>query len=289
MKHLLNEYFTGGILPKGIASGKVRRIMILGGTDTGKTTLAECLADLLSQSGSVGFLDLDIGQSTVGPPTTTAWTRIARGFPGRGRLEAMEMAFVGSLSPKGNLLAALAGAVRMIHSAAASCSTILIDTSGFIEGPDGRIFKQFKIDLLEPDLVIALQRGSELEPVLQGMSHQRCPDILRLPAPPGVRVRSPEARAAWRLARFADYFTTAAEREIPIVGVGLRATRDLPDLSNFSLINRIVSLRDGEGNDLALGVLREVRRREGIFLIRTPLESNVRIATIMLGEAFSPL
>lgn len=289
MNHPVEDYFPRGTLPERIVSGKARRIMVLGGTDTGKTTLVECLADLLSKSGPVGFLDLDMGQSTVGPPTTVAWALIDRGFPGRGELKTREMAFVGSLSPRGSILPALAGSVRMLQSAAFSCPTVLIDTSGFIEGSDGRIFKQFKIDLLAPDLIIALQRGSELEPVLQGMSHQRHPEILRIPVLPGVRMRSPEDRATWRAARFADYFSTAVEREVPIVDVGFRSTCDLPDLSNFALINRIVSLRDGYGRDLALGILLEMRRRDGVLLIRTPWDSDTSIATIMLGEAYSPL
>jgi polynucleotide 5'-kinase involved in rRNA processing len=176
-----------------------------------------------------------------------------------------------------------------LEQAASSCPSVLIDTSGFIEGTDGRVFKEYKIDLLAPDLVFALQRADELEPVLQGVSHQERPVIVRLPVPAGVRVRDMETRAAWRAARFADYFTGSVDHEIPLSEVGLRATRYMADLSNQALTNRIVSLRDSSGRDLALGIILEVRRKEGTLLIRTPLTEDAPVSTVMLGEAVSPL
>lgn len=54
-------------------------IMVLGGADTGKTTLIEYLADLLANKFSVGIVDCDTGQSHIGPPTTIAWGRVGGG------------------------------------------------------------------------------------------------------------------------------------------------------------------------------------------------------------------
>ncbi|UCG38099.1 MAG: hypothetical protein JSV00_07805 [bacterium] len=286
---MLRDYFADGVLPEVIRGSVTRRIMVLGGTDTGKTTLVEDLANHLSREGPVALVDLDVGQSTVGPPTTVAWTLVEGGFPGRGLLQAGEMAFVGSLSPRGNLLPALSGAARMVFSAAAACPRILIDTSGFIEEPAGAVFKQHKVDLLQPDLVIALQQTEELEPILHSFSHQTRPAVLRLSVPPGVRKRDPEERAAWRRERFAAYFGKAVLREVSLSSVGLRVTRELADLSNFALRNRIVSLRDDGGRDLALGVIVEVARKQGNLVIRTPLDGNTPISTVVIGEALSPL
>jgi len=55
---------------KAILSSQARSIMIVGGADTGKTSLIEALADLLSRDSRMGILDLDMGQSHIGPPTT---------------------------------------------------------------------------------------------------------------------------------------------------------------------------------------------------------------------------
>ncbi|UCF31931.1 MAG: AAA family ATPase [bacterium] len=286
---MLRDYFPEGLPPDWTERGAVRRIMILGGTDTGKTTLVEALADRLSRSHPVGVVDLDVGQSTVGPPTTVAWTRITGGFPGRGVLHPEGIAFVGSLTPRGSFLPLMAGAVRMVNAAAAACPVVLIDTSGFIQGPEGQIFKQHKVDLLEPDFLVALQRTEELEPTLHAFRHQDRPVILRLNVSPAVRTRSAEERAAWRRERFADHFTGEGERVIHLSEAGLRVTRDMPDLSNFALRNRIVSLRDAHGKDLALGIILEVRRREGTLLIRTSLDPETPVSTVLIGETVSPL
>lgn len=45
-------------------------IMVLGGVDVGKTVLIENIAKFLSETTDFGIIDLDMGQSNIGPPTT---------------------------------------------------------------------------------------------------------------------------------------------------------------------------------------------------------------------------
>lgn len=54
--------------------------MILGGSDTGKTSLVEYIANLLVSKFKVGIVDCDMGQSHIGPPTTIAWGRVGNGL-----------------------------------------------------------------------------------------------------------------------------------------------------------------------------------------------------------------
>jgi polynucleotide 5'-kinase involved in rRNA processing len=55
-----------------------RIIMVIGGADTGKTTLVEGIADMLSMKTTVGIVDLDMGQSHIGIPTTIAGSLFRR-------------------------------------------------------------------------------------------------------------------------------------------------------------------------------------------------------------------
>lgn len=74
------------------------KIMILGGVDTGKTTLATFLAnELLSSGFRVAIIDSDIGQKGILPPAT-----ISLGFPeglfeSFGDIKAYKHYFVGAL------------------------------------------------------------------------------------------------------------------------------------------------------------------------------------------------
>ena len=62
---------AGQILSKGLLQTGI--CLILGGSDTGKTTLAAALTKLLAKHQPVGIVDADIGQSHIGPPTTAGW------------------------------------------------------------------------------------------------------------------------------------------------------------------------------------------------------------------------
>lgn len=55
-------------------------IMVVGGIDTGKTTLVEVLSDYLSKRAPTGVVDLDMGQSHIGPPSTVAWAAVDGGL-----------------------------------------------------------------------------------------------------------------------------------------------------------------------------------------------------------------
>jgi polynucleotide 5'-kinase involved in rRNA processing len=75
-------------------------VMVIGRSDTGKTTLARYLFHQLCRHyGKVGFLDCDVGQSTLGLPTTMTLALSATAeesnFPARG--EAFSY-FIGSTS-----------------------------------------------------------------------------------------------------------------------------------------------------------------------------------------------
>jgi len=53
-----------------LEAGKGRIVYVLGSTDRGKTTLCRNIISRFSQRELVAYLDLDPGQSTIGPPAT---------------------------------------------------------------------------------------------------------------------------------------------------------------------------------------------------------------------------
>jgi len=53
------------------AAASAHTVALIGGLDSGKTTLAkELLKTAISRGRSGAFVDADVGQKTVGPPTT---------------------------------------------------------------------------------------------------------------------------------------------------------------------------------------------------------------------------
>jgi polynucleotide 5'-hydroxyl-kinase GRC3/NOL9 len=177
-----------------------RVMLVIGETDAGKTSFTTFLARTLLERGvSVGVVDADLGQSDIGPPTTVGLGRLRLPVERLEDAEVVGLYFVGSTSPQGHLLPTVAGTRAMVQRALGlGFDRVIVDTSGLVQGELGRLLKQHKIDLVEPDLVLALQRSGECEHILRPYAAGPRPAILRL-APTGMaRRRSPEERRQHR-------------------------------------------------------------------------------------------
>jgi len=258
-------------------------IMVIGGIDTGKTTLVGALADFFSTLYETGIVDLDMGQSRIGPPTTMAWGMLKGGFSSWENIEVQNFYFTGTLSPPGSMLPVLVGAKMITDIAKKHCRKIIIDTTGLITEPYGRVIKQYKIDLISPQVVIGLEREKELSSILQPYAGQRFPRIIRIPVPPSVSCKNPNFRANYRLSCFKSYFHNARLLKQDAGRVALRFTRDRVPLISDRLLGRIVCFRDKSHRDLALGIIEEVDNAGPKLLIKTPLESGIRYTTLVIG------
>ncbi|HUO78032.1 MAG TPA: Clp1/GlmU family protein [Thermodesulfovibrionales bacterium] len=261
-----------------------RLIMVMGGSDTGKTTLVESLVNFLSEQGEVGIVDLDMGQSHIGPPTTIAWGKTARGFQDWERIRVEEFYFTGSLTPMGNLLPSVAGAKLMTERALSFCERIVVDTTGLIAEPAGRVLKQYKIDALCPDIILALERSGELGHILDSFRFHSRPKVQRLKMPDQVTTKSMVKRSNYRLGKMEHYFRHACTREVSLEEVGIRFTRVPSGLGRMDLKNRVVSFRDKDNRDIALGIIREIELKDNLLSVLTPLGSENKISAIVIGS-----
>ncbi len=174
--------------------------MLVGASDTGKTTLAVSLTNQLLATGvRVAVVDGDIGQSDLGPPGT-----VGMGIP-EGQIERMSDVplhaayFVGSNSPEGHSLSLLVGASRMIAEARArGAQAVILDTTGLVQGRAARVLKHFKFELIRPDYVLALQRENELESLLRPLERLAGPMVIRVRASARAQSRSRHQRKLLR-------------------------------------------------------------------------------------------
>lgn len=208
------------------------RVLLLGGTDTGKTTFAREAINFLAGERSLrtALLDADIGQSEIGPPATVG---VAVARPGDASLPLaslhslplLDAAFVGATAPPGHLLALLAGLVRMARAAEitlAGDGRLLIDTPGFIAGPAARALIHAIVRTLEPALILAFARAEELSPILGLFEHVAPPPVVALIRPAAeVGRKSAAVRAARRAARLSHFLNGAAPLVVPWHSVDL--------------------------------------------------------------------
>ncbi|HSE83457.1 MAG TPA: Clp1/GlmU family protein [Thermodesulfobacteriota bacterium] len=207
---------------KELESGWI--IFVIGASDAGKTTFIKFLInEFVKAHKKVAFIDSDIGQSSIGIPTTISSAVISSAEDLKSpRINSLY--FVGSTSPPGNLLPMTVGVKRTVDVALkAKPDLIIIDTTGYIKSGAGYELKYQKISLVQPTHVVAIQKARELEPLLNQLSNSfENIKILKLKPASGVKPRSLDERQANRERKFGDYFSNAKELRIPLSQVFLR-------------------------------------------------------------------
>lgn len=190
-------------------------IMVIGGVDTGKSTLCRFLAETALDKGlTAGLVDADVGQSWIGPPTAVGMKVLNSideldGF-------ADSLYFVGYLSPERHLLQCVTGTKLMVDAALnKGAQVVIIDTTGLIDPPIGVVLKQHKVELVRPDHLVCVQHTRELMPIVESYKHTTEFQIHSIKRSKSVIRRNTEERRRFRQQRFEKYFRNYEVEEIP--------------------------------------------------------------------------
>jgi hypothetical protein len=125
-------------------------------------------------------------------------------------------------------------------------------------------------------LVVGLQRGCELEPILWPLRRDRRVRCVELPVSPYVVERPREARIARRRERLAEYLERAQPRLLNLRQI---AIYDLERL----VAGALLAFQDAEGFVLDLGVVEQVDHTEATAVVHMPLASFAEVASVRLG------
>ena len=194
-------------------------VLVIGSTDVGKTTFCRFLADSAVDRGlKTAFVDADVGQSQIGPPTTIGMKSLApESSPVQFNGVADHLYFVGDLSPRGHYLEMLTGTRLMVDRARETeADFVIIDTTGYIHDAPAIILKQHKIALIRPDHVVCIGRSNELGQITACYSQQDWLNIHYLVPHRNVRSKSSKARSRYRKAQFDAYFGAACKPKLAV-------------------------------------------------------------------------
>jgi len=257
-------------------------LLIVGAPDTGKSTFARYLyRRLCDHHERVAFVDGDIGQATLGPPTTMTLALSEPGDDGFPPAGPRFRTFVGDVSPRRHMLPTLVGAHRLVQKAREErASVILFDTTGLVDPAyGGGELKRAKVELLQPTVVIGIQRGSELEHLLVPLRHSHRTRVIDLPAvfPKAARRRDVPTRQDHRATRFRRYFERAHTLEVVWQRL---AVFPAPAFTS----HRLVALENSEGFVLALGIVAASDPTRNAVALYTPLSALAGVDAIRLGD-----
>jgi polynucleotide 5'-hydroxyl-kinase GRC3/NOL9 len=206
------------------AVGEARVTVVIGASDAGKTTLVAALAsELASRGESVGVVDSDVGQSEIGPPATVGLGRVAARIARPSDAELIAFQFVGVASPARDIRGVVEATRRMVdRSRREGFDRVLVDTSGLVLGWPGERLKRQKIEAVDPDLLVFLERADECAPIAERYAGGARPRVLRLPAMGRPGRRSQIVRREHRMRAFDAYLRDAGSVTVA------RSAIDLP-------------------------------------------------------------
>ena len=265
-------------------------VLLVGGLDTGKSTLSRALLTSAMAAGrSSALIDADVGQKTVGPPATVS-LRMLRGpedLQPEALARADAMSFAGSTSPEGHMLPIVTGLSRLHRLAIErGAEFVVVDTSGVVSGVYGQLLKYHKVEILLPDLVVGLQRGEELLPLLGVIQRFFDTQVVPLGVHPDVVPSTVDQRSANREEAMRRYFGTELHRFRVQPTVFMPA---LPPLFDLGQLHRLlVGLSDGAGSYPGIGYLVH-SPDEGVLRLISPVAAGpkaLRLGSVRLDEGY---
>jgi polynucleotide 5'-hydroxyl-kinase GRC3/NOL9 len=240
-------------------------VMVIGDAETGKTHLAkELMVNILASGRTVGFVDGDVGASTVGPAACVGLRMLSTPDDIATLGEPDELRFVGSVEPNGVVLPHVVAVSSLVDIATAAADVVILDTTNVVTGVVGQTLKYHIAELTKPSLVVAIRRGSELEPVVGMLRRFLSIRVAEIEPPDTLVPLGPLGRQEAR----ADAFRRDLGEDPPRWRVQTTVfAPTLPDGFDVSRLDRmLVGVQDEHGRCMGLGVLEHA-------------EGTVRVAT----------
>lgn len=290
----------------------LRTVLVIGAAAVGKTSFCRYLADmLLARHAEVAFVDADIGQSNVGPPATVTLGYLSTPV----KFSAVQPAahyFVGNTGPIGRFLPLVIGTASLAHEARAAF--VIIDTTGLIH-ESGRVLKNYKIEAVRPDAIVAVERRNELAPIRAANRHLT---VIRVEPSRRAHGKDDFMKIEVRRRGYARHFARAGELSLPLDGlifqrtllfsghpiemegalyaertaegqliVGAPATVPVEStvLPQGFEQNLLCGIADGSGRCLGLGIIERIDFAARTVSLVTPVDSD-KVRIIQFGDVY---
>jgi polynucleotide 5'-hydroxyl-kinase GRC3/NOL9 len=195
-------------------------VMVIGRIDLGKTSFCIYLAnEALKNKRKVAVIDADLGQSDIGPPSTIGFSRITASLKDLFDVEAENTYFVGLTSPEKAVDKVLEGLTTLKSRASETdVDLLIVNTDGWVEGEDAVKYKLQLVEIINPDVVVGIQRGEELAPILTGL---RGTKIFAINSPTAIRGRNRDRRKILRELSYKKYLRKAKVQSFPLNWVNI--------------------------------------------------------------------
>lgn len=247
-------------------------ILLIGEAGSGKTTVSRTLvADAVADGRSVAYVDADLAASTVGPPACVGLVYLSPERMLEPGMEADEIRFVGSTEPNGVVLPHVVAVAKLVNKAKEEADLVIVDTSSVVSGVVGQTLKYHTAELTDPSLVIGLQHGNELDPVIAMLRRFFSVRVAESAPPEDLMSMSPTDMSEARAEAFRRNLGDEPQRwrvQTTVFAPTLPAGFDVSRLDNM-----LVGVQDEQGSCLGLGVLEQA---DGVVKVATRYGEEMR-------------
>jgi polynucleotide 5'-hydroxyl-kinase GRC3/NOL9 len=236
--------------------------VVVGGADTGKTTLCTFLSNyLIAEHRQVAVVDADIGQTDLGPPTTMAAGEVKARVTSLSQIIPSERLFIGLTSPGRAKNKVIHSTKRLVDYHTKPGKITIVNTDGWVSGSEAVLYKLQMLDELRPDMTLGIG-DSGISPILQGGNRA----TLIVGSPDTVKERTRLDRLELRSLGYRKYLAGATLRAFRMNGLKLRHCTTMGDLGLDRVSrSRLENLKETivgllNANDLLqeIGILKDI-------------------------------
>ena len=278
--------FTGTTIPsswENLANTTLElpnpKILAIGTTDSGKSTLCTYLTNmLLEKYRRVSVIDADVGQSDIGPPATIGLGATDEYLLSLADLNPISMFFVGHTSPTLVKDKVISG-IKKLMELSTGQDPLIINTDGWTAGDEACAFKARMISEVCPDLVAAIQTDDQLGSIVNAT---KTTAVIVYP-PTIIKKRGREERRRLRELAYRKHLANSICRNIDFTQVKLVGA----EVRNGRLraapqkLNSMTGFLDDDELLLNIGILKGVEQKERNMKVYTPFRGLAK--TIEFG------
>lgn len=217
-------------------------IVVLGPTDTGKTTW---VAELVRRSDleEIIIVSGDPGQVTFGAPGLLSAARWDPAVESLADLQPDRCYFIGKSTPSGRFLQMIHGLTILTKWARNRAGLVIVDTDGYVSGGAAREYKRLLLSHLSPCDAILLGDDPVLDPIHHWAKSQNTIETHTVKPPIGAETKTMADRNRYRKKMMNTWFQNAEVRTVPleehriysqVSGVGrLLSDQELSEISDL--------------------------------------------------------
>ncbi|MFX0176520.1 MAG: Clp1/GlmU family protein [Candidatus Hodarchaeota archaeon] len=282
------------------------KVMVLG-ISSGKTTLIKYIANHILREGlKGGYLDSDLGQQIMYLPTTLNIGEIKDFIISSADIETEETVFIGSTFPKSSYKFIVSHSCKDLIDRYSKkhkdTNVILVDSDGWIKTEAGIVYKNFFIELVNPDILIVFHDDSieELDIIEKNASKSKSRKIILLKEKNiYFYEKDKDERRFLRQSQFAKVLETYRKISIPLDDIKFIKTDydkennkilekeiEIKDLITLPYHYVIISLLTEDSKLIKIGLLFVINIEKNYILLFSDLnfKEQMKVKKILLGS-----